>query len=400
MFRQSPGESETARRFGGPAPSLSPGAGRRPTRRRPSKRRRAGRERRLRPPCSRSRLDTHPRGNGTHPPSPFWGIGAAVDLPMKPLRPGEGKGPMRRGPFLALARLHTSFPDRCPPGDERVTPFGGAVGCAHGAETEAVTAYSVARPDLPEAEAASLWARRLSVAGLAAAAATFCALAVQTAHGASAVPRCPRSSPTGSTTRSACSPARRAWCVVSAAAAGAALGLDRRRDLRVDVRRHLLHDRAAEPRLAAVPLVRRSRLPRLLRPRLRRPRAARALVGRRLPRLRLGGRADRRVHRVRARDGSRPRACLAHLDRQLRRHRHQSRLPGRRRAAARTRLLRLRPLGLAARPDVARRRHRPRRLCRLRLRVSRRGRARHLPVRRLARPRLAGRVRAHRRRMP
>ena len=32
MFRQSPGESETAWRFGGPAPSLSPGAGRRPTR--------------------------------------------------------------------------------------------------------------------------------------------------------------------------------------------------------------------------------------------------------------------------------------------------------------------------------------------------------------------------------
>ena len=58
-------------------------------------------------------------------------------------------------------------------------PIRGSRSTPNGAETEAVTAYSVARLASNEAEADSLWARRLSVVGLAAATATFVALAVQ-----------------------------------------------------------------------------------------------------------------------------------------------------------------------------------------------------------------------------
>ena len=77
---QSPGESETARRFGGPAPSPLPWS-RPPANACPlHERKRAGRERRLRPPCSRSRLDPHRRGRraAVRPPR-FGGLALALE---------------------------------------------------------------------------------------------------------------------------------------------------------------------------------------------------------------------------------------------------------------------------------------------------------------------------------
>ncbi len=86
---------------------------------------------------------------------------------------------MRRGPFSRsrpVAHQHSLDDTGRPrPG----YPIRGSRSTPNGAETEAVTAYSVARLASNEAEADSLWARRLSVVGLAAAAATFVALAAQ-----------------------------------------------------------------------------------------------------------------------------------------------------------------------------------------------------------------------------
>ena len=96
---------------------------------------------------------------------------------------------------------------------------------------------------------------------------------------------------------------------------GSRVGLDRLRDLRLDLRRHLLHGRAAGPLLAAVPVLRRPRLSRSLSPGVRRARPARALLGDRFRRRGLAGRPDRRVHRLRTRDRARARPGVAHLDR-------------------------------------------------------------------------------------
>ena len=134
------------------------------------------------------------------------------------------------------------------------------------------------------------------------------------------------------------------------------LGLDRGRDLRVDVRRHLLHLRPARTGSAAVSVLRRRRLSRVLRPGVRRARPARPLVGGRLRRCRLARRPDRRVHHLCARHRPRARAGVALLHGQLRGRRHEPRLPVGRRVAARPGLRRLRALRLAAEPDVAARR--------------------------------------------
>ena len=177
---------------------------------------------------------------------------------------------------------------------------------------------------------------------------------------------------------------------------GSGLDLDRCRDLRVDLRRHLLHGRAAGPRLAAVSLVCRPWLSRPLHPGLRRTRLARARLRRRFQRCRLARRSDRWVHRLRLGDRTRVGPRVAHLDRQLCSRRHQPRLPGRRCVAAGTDLLRVRALRLATESHVAPGRERFGRLRGGGLRLSRRARARHVSIRQLARPRLARRFRPDR----
>ena len=227
---------------------------------------------------------------------------------------------MRRGPVLRsrpVAHQHSLNDTRpLPPG--RVTPFGGRRSTPNGAETEAVTAYSVARLAPHEAEADSLWARRLSVVGLAAATATLCRARRPVAHrfrrrrsvlGLHQL-GLRRRRPARRRHVSAAGAARRrgaAWVWIAAGIFAWTFG-----DIYYTV---ALQDLASQPFPSFADLgylgfyvpvfVGLGLLVRVVR--------------RRFPRLRLGRRSDRRVHRLRARDGSRARPRVAHVDRQLRR---------------------------------------------------------------------------------